>query len=186
MTEAGKALFVNCICYIRRFEGKNPLSTYICYERKTALDVVVHFGKQLVMLMPDKNMSEKDEDKLLAYFRENIELMCYQQSHSSNKYFIDEELKSLGSISNRKPETLKTLISLLRDPQKEQLARKLLSRYTDEKHSTPEEWEAWLKESEDRIFFSDVGGFKFFVMPKGYLELPPRIELKNEVPLKLP
>ncbi len=83
---------------------------------------------------------------------------------------IDSELKSLGIASNRKTETLEKLIEYLSDRDKEAIARKLLGRYTEEKFQTPEQWKKWLDANRDRIYFSDVGGYKFRIVPKGYLD----------------
>jgi len=80
-------------------------------------------------------------------------------------YTIDTDLKSLGIESNRKPETLEKLIALLREKQKAALARKLLGRYTVEAFETPRQWQVWLTNNRERIYFSDVGGYKFRVAP---------------------
>jgi len=42
-------------------------------------------------------------------------------------------------------------------------ATRLLHRYTNEQFTTPSEWKAWLDENRSNLFFSDVGGFKFFL-----------------------
>jgi hypothetical protein len=57
-------------------------------------------------------------------------------------------------------------------------ARRLLARYTNESFQSAEQWQSWFEENKDRIFFSDVGGFKFFVVPKDYIE---KIRLIAEV-----
>jgi len=33
----------------------------------------------------------------------------------------------------------------------------------------PEQWRKWLGDNRGRIFFTDVGGYKFRVVPAGYL-----------------
>ena len=83
-------------------------------------------------------------------------------------YYVDEELKSLGIDSNRKVETLERLFELRQDPARRELAQRLLDRYTDG-HTTFD-----FQNGRDRIYFSDVGGHKFFVVPEGYLRGPNR------------
>ncbi len=83
---------------------------------------------------------------------------------------IDSELELLGIASNRKVETLETLIEYLSDKDKAATAGKLLGRYTEETLLTQEQWKKWLDANRDRIYFSDVGGYKFRVVPKGYLD----------------
>jgi hypothetical protein len=81
---------------------------------------------------------------------------------------VDEELKGLGIDSNRKIECLQRLVGLLDDPQHAATARKLLSRYTD-RGSRPRRrgGNGWMRTR--RIYFTEVGGFKFKVVPEGYL-----------------
>ncbi len=51
-------------------------------------------------------------------------------------------------------------------------AKRLLLRYTERSFTTVAQWRKWLEENRDRIYFSDVAGYKFRVIPKGYLKLP--------------
>ena len=74
----------------------------------------------------------------------------------------------MGLQSNRKVETLQRLIELLDDPKQAAAARRGLARYTRETFQTPQEWRAWFAKSRDRIYFTDVGGYKFLVAPEGY------------------
>ena len=46
-----------------------------------------------------------------------------------------------------------------------ELATRLLERYTQEEFDTAQRWRDWLEGNRNRLFFSDVGGFKFFVGP---------------------
>lgn len=48
-------------------------------------------------------------------------------------------------------------------------ARRLLARYTNESFRQPEQLRSWFEENKDRIYFTDVGGYKFLVVPQGYL-----------------
>jgi hypothetical protein len=41
-------------------------------------------------------------------------------------------------------------------------ATRLLPRYTGEQFATPAQWRAWLTASRADLFFSDVGGYRFF------------------------
>ncbi len=46
-----------------------------------------------------------------------------------------------------------------------ELATRLLKRYTQEEFDTAQRWRDWLETNRNRLFFSDVGGFKFFAGP---------------------
>jgi hypothetical protein len=79
-------------------------------------------------------------------------------------------LKDLGIPSNRRIATLERLVELLEDSKTSATAQRLLKRYTDRDFATPQQGRQWLQQNRNRIFFSDVGGYKFFVVPEGYLE----------------
>ncbi len=171
MTEAGRALFINCICYIRKFEGKNPLVR----RQSLGRDYDV-FLASLISKITDANFRKsrgtpevlqrfKDNpDGLMEYYRKNIELI-----YRDGCCRVDEELPTLGITSNRQLQSLEKMIASLRDPDKQSLAQKLLLRYTTERFTTVEQWEAWFQKSKGRLYFTDSGGFKFLAVPEGYL-----------------
>ena len=166
MTEAGRQLFLNCIHYIRRFDGKTPLVRWQGVGRTNALlsasflKIITEKKKFFTGTFPDDlwEKYQSDPDGLLAYYRENLELVYWDRG-----YRVDNDLKSLGLESNRKVETLERLFELLKDETHAQTARRLLDRYTDG-HTTFD-----FKNGRDRIYFTDVGGYKFKVVPQGYL-----------------
>jgi len=167
MTEAGRNLFINCIHYIHRFDGKPPLVRRQASDRHSAVSLasiitaVSEDKKQFFLrTFPEGlwDMYHADPEGLAAYYKANLELVYYDRS-----YRVDDDLKSLGLESNRKVETLERLVGLLRDESHREIARRLLDRYTDA-HTTFD-----FQNSRDRIYFTDVGGYKFKVVPEGYL-----------------
>jgi hypothetical protein len=175
MTEAGRKLFLNCVCYVHKFDGKRPLVRVAGADRIDPIRLGMLIGrlkdvKPLERYYPADVFARyrADPQGLIQYYKENYELIY----RDGNVYRIDADLQSLGIDSNRKVGTLDRLIALLRagtDEQKE-TAQRELKRYTTEDFQTPDQWQAWLDESRGRIYFSDVGGYKFRVVPKGYLE----------------
>jgi hypothetical protein len=180
MTEAGRKLFLNCICYIHKFDGKAPLVRKVSSDRWNAVRLAA-----LINLIKDERffsstfppeLREKykgDPDGLVRYYRDNFESIYW------NKVFlVDNELKSLGLKSNREIETLKKLIFLLKDEKHADTARLLLARYTTQSFQNAEQWQSWFEDNKNRIFFSDVGGYKFFVIPEGYMvnKAPPAMQ----------
>jgi len=171
MTDAGKKFFVNCICYIQRFDGKGPLVRSNSSHRLNALRLAA-----LINRIKDKEFFsgsfssdlmgkyEGDPNGLVQYYKSDFELI-----YRDKVYCIDSELKALGINSNRTVDALQRLIGLLQDQTHADTARGLLARYTNESFASAEQWQQWLTANRDRIFFSDVGGYKFFVAPKGYL-----------------
>jgi hypothetical protein len=172
MTEAGKNFFLNCICYIHQFDGKLPLIRRTSSHRWNAIRLAA-----LINRIKDENFFsgtfspdlrkkyEGDPNGLVKYYRDDFEFI-----YRDKVFLIDNKLKSLGINSNRETETLERLISLLEDEKHADTARLLLARYTSKSFQSAEKWQSWFENNKDRIFFSDVGGYKFFVIPKGYIE----------------
>lgn len=172
MTEAGKKLFLNCICYIHKFDGKAPLIHRASSHRWNAIRLAALINRIKderffsSTFPPElKKKYEGDPNGLVKYYKDDFELI-----YRDNVFLIDDELKSLGIKSNRHIDTLERLISLLEDENHADTARNLLARYTNESFQSPQKWQSWFQDNKDRIFFSDVGGFKFFVVPEGYIE----------------
>jgi len=172
MTEAGRRLFLNCIHYIRRFDGTPPLVRRHASDRRNALALasiitrVVGDKKEFFLRTFPEELWDKyheDPNGLVAYFTANLELI-----YRNKVYRVDEELKSLGIESNRKVETLERLFELLKDETHRETARRLLDRYMA-RHTTFD-----FRNGRDRIYFTDVGGYKFQVVPEGYMTRPAR------------
>lgn len=104
-----------------------------------------------------------DSDKYLAYYRENLEFLR-PAAADSHQFIVDDDAKNVGS-SNRKIELLDRCVSMLERNDQPELATRLLRRYTQEEFDTAQRWRDWLETNRKRLFFSDVGGFKFFVGP---------------------
>jgi len=61
---------------------------------------------------------------------------------------------------------LPTLIDLLGEQAKAELARKCLTRYTEQSLGSIQAWQQWFKENEKCLIFSDRGGYCFFEIPE--------------------
>ncbi len=171
MTDAGKKFFLNCVCYIKRFDGKAPLVRTTSSHRLDALRLAALINrikdKEFFSGTFSSDLMEKyqgDPNGLVQYYKNDFQLI-----YRDKVYRIDEELKSLDINSNRSVDALQRLIGLLQDKTRADAARQLLARYTKESFASAEQWQRWLTANRERIFFSDVGGYKFFVAPEGYL-----------------
>jgi len=174
MTEAGRKLFLNCICYIHRFDGKAPLIRAVSHHRMNTIRLArigdrlrksAEEDKDITPYIPMDllNKYAGDPEDLKQYYRDNLEFV-YQE----RIFQVDNKLKSLGLNSNRSLDSLDELISFLRDETKADTARLLLARYTNQSFQNVDDWRQWFENNRDRIFFSDMGGYKFFVVPEGY------------------
>ena len=173
LTPAGKNFFINSICYIHKFDNVAPLVR----QQAMARTYLVHLASILPILNDPNEFFEgifaKDLKKIYQsdpkgfgkYINENLEFIYF-----INIYQPDMELKSLGIPSNRQGQTLERLISLLEDEKQKELAQKLLLRYTTESFQTQAQWKGWLESNKSRLYFSDMGGYKFRVIPEGYVK----------------
>ncbi len=170
MTDAGRKLFLNCIHYIRTFDGKTPLvrrqsmaRAYVLVLAGIINRIKADQQKDFFLRTFPEELYEKyhaDPDGLIVYYKQNLELI-----YRDKVYRVDEALKSLGLDSNRKVETLERLYELRQDEAKREIAQKLIDRYTD--RGT----EFDFQNGRDRIYFTDIGGYKFKVVPEGYLDM---------------
>jgi hypothetical protein len=198
MTEPGQKLFLNCIHYIKKFEGMAPLVRVTTVARMDAVRLAPYTGRfslsgddqekqrflsQFSPSLRDKYHSDPralffvsqfseglyeryhtDPNGLTRYFQENLEWV-----YRDRGFAVDEDLKGLGIDSNRKAASLGRLIELLDDAPHAATAKELLSRYTEWSFATPQQWRQWFDKNKGRIYFSDTGGYKFKVVPEGYL-----------------
>jgi hypothetical protein len=171
MTEAGRCFFLNCICYIRQFEGKPPLIRIRAGDRLDAVRLapllnLIRDPRFASSLFPADLLTKYkgDADGLAKYYQERIERV-----YSDSGFRVDDDLPAMGLQSNRKIETLERLVELLDDPRHAPAARNALGRYTEQSFPTARQWREWLDNNRGRIYFTDVGGFKFLVAPQGYL-----------------
>ncbi|MFC1607550.1 hypothetical protein ACFL47_06220 [Candidatus Latescibacterota bacterium] len=170
MTEAGKSFFLNCVCYIHKFDGHGPLVKRQIFDRAETI-------RQALMLERVKNKKSflssftqeqldkysKDPRGLARLYKSNIELVYWDKT-----FIVDEDLRKLGIETNRKVSSLERIIALLNDTGHADTAHLLLARYTGESFDSPAEWKAWFDSNRDRLYFSDVGGYKFRIIPEGY------------------
>ena len=96
---------------------------------------------------------EKEPEKLVAYYRENLEYLIPSQ----NGFAVDEDVKELG-LSNRKVELLDRCVALLVQGEQAEKALRILTRYTTDNFTDATRWSSWLNANRDRLFFSDFGG----------------------------
>jgi hypothetical protein len=172
MTPEARKCFVNSVCYIKKFDGQRPLVRKDGQSRQWALIFAAHVSTikdetVLEQLFPEELRKRfgADAEKYRKYYQDNLEYL--RASSPTGMFTVDEDVKGLG-LSNRKVELLDRCVSLLEKGENVDVALRVLKRYTGESFAEAREWKAWLEKNRGQLFFSDAGGFKFFVAP------PPR------------
>jgi hypothetical protein len=105
-----------------------------------------------------------DAERYIRYYQDSLEFLCLSPS-SGFPLAVDEDVKRLG-LSNRKVELLDRCISMLERGEEPDRALRILKRYTTEDFADAKDWRSWLRAHRDRLFFTDVGGFKFMIAPE--------------------
>jgi hypothetical protein len=176
MTPEARKCFLNAVCYIRKFDGQRPFVLKTASGREWAL-VYAGYLKNITdqnfvnQLFPQelRDRFGKDPDKYRQYYQENLEYLRPAKAG----YAVDEDVKGLG-LSNRRVELLDRCVALLEKGEQQELALRVLKRYTHEKFAEPKEWRAWLDRKRERLFFTDTGGYKFMVAPASLDKPAPR------------
>jgi hypothetical protein len=166
MTAEARKCFLNSICYIKKFDGQRPMVSRTSSGRQWALVYAGYlkhikdenFIKQLFSEDLRKRFG-KDPEKYIKYYEENLE---YLYSPGSNGFVVDEDVKGLG-LSNRQVELLDRCVTFLEKGEQRDLALRILKRYTREGFADAKQWRPWLEKNRNRLFFTDVGGYKFLV-----------------------
>jgi len=176
MTPEARKAFVNAVCYIRRFDGQKPLVQAKAASRERfrqqAQFLTTTSDKEaityLLMAFPSdlRRQFGSRKEKYAEYYEKDLEfLYCSdvkEKGLTKKAFLVDEDLKSLN-LSNRKVETLDVCVGMLEKGEKMDVARRILKRYVAENFSTAAEWRKWLTENRDYLFFSDVGGYRWYV-----------------------
>lgn len=170
MTESGRKVFVNVLCYMDRFDGHRVLVRRESESRDMALlyagflglgdqpdDVKRHYRQRL----PEDLLRDAGDDvaKLEAALRGELEYL----RKPGERFEVDRDAKTLG-ISNRSPALLQAIAERLDRDAADAVARRLLASYLPQASAwAAPELRAWIAESRERMFFSDVGGYRWFL-----------------------
>jgi Disulphide bond corrector protein DsbC len=116
-----------------------------------------------------------DPRRYVEYYRDNIELLFPTETRGVT-FTADEDVKALGP-TNRSITLLERCISMLEQGDRPDLALRVLKRYTTESLNSAPDWKSWLDAHRSRLYFTDIGGFKFLVAPES---LVPASKLRGE------
>ena len=172
MTEAARRVFVNAICWMKKFDGKRPLVKPEAQARETVFHLIERLrdadgDEELAAAkrrFPDdvREKTKTDPDRLEAYYTEGYERICPVGGETGG-FRVDPDLDELGKVSNRKFEFWDAVLARLsKDPQ-DKLALKLAGRYLPDRQRDAGELKSWVDENRKLAFFTDVGGFRWMI-----------------------
>ena len=96
------------------------------------------------------------------YMKENLPYFIANQGHG---FDLDEDAKSLG-IANTDKAILDKAVSLWESGEDIEKAKRILDRYTNCIFAAPQQWREWYNRVEDKLFFTQSGGWKWLVNTK--------------------
>ena len=79
---------------------------------------------------------------------------------SEGKLFVDEEVKELG-IPNWDIRLLDTCVKMLETQRQPEKALRILKRYTNQQFNDTAQWRSWLDTCRGKLFFTELGDYKF-------------------------
>ncbi|MBK8098703.1 MAG: hypothetical protein IPK26_16445 [Planctomycetes bacterium] len=181
MTDSARKVFLNAIVWMRRFDGQRPLVE----KRSEARSWLVQYAETYARLTADQ-ANAKDNASYLDYLRKQFppgaltgdgpaawyqanEEYLYREGHG---WQVDADLAA-ARISNRKREFFDFVLGRLQKDASDAVAVKLLQRYAPDAKTEVAALRVWLTEAGDQLFFSDVGGYRWFVAPTD-LPQPPK------------
>lgn len=144
MTPSGRHAFLNSICYIQKFDHAPRL-----VRRKAS-------GREWSLMRAAKDPAT------LAQAWADLE---YVRGEGDGRTLsVDADCKALG-IGNRDVALLEHCVAAWERGDDLERAQRLLRRYTDQAFATAAAWRTWLTTNAANLYFSDIGGYRFFVRP---------------------
>ena len=175
MTASGRKVFLNVLRYMRGFEGRTALVERVARSRESA-PRLAHFMRgreqddrtlqycRQQFGVDIRQATELDPDRLLEHLRLHREHLT--QRRPDGPFQVDADLVELDT-SNRELAFFEAIAGRLQASPDDELALRLLDRYAQDLKPprTAPSLEAWLAEHRVRLFFSDVGGYRWFLAP---------------------
>jgi hypothetical protein len=181
MNATGRAILVNAITYISRFTEDRPIavtpsifgSEPVAITRRRAgyfadlarfpnfsMQSLTHIFSSAAL----KSFNWHDRAAATAWFRE---AGPWLHPGPGNLLEVDEDAKSLG-IPFDAAEMFPKAIQAMRNETNKSKAASLLARYAPEGPgvtASADDWEKWWKENAPYLFYSEMGGYRWYVDP---------------------
>lgn len=180
LNENGRALLVNAICYIAKFSEDRPIirtpSAVYSKTRIVDRDIIARALDNLELdlskylsyfLAPELFAKVKDLDRagLREWFRE---VRPYLRADGEGKLTIDEAARQFGTAPSEMDFFDQVIKAHFATEKQAKQARELLLQYAPagpEAEGASGVWQRWLNENRDYVFFSDTGGYRWYLDP---------------------
>jgi hypothetical protein len=190
MNETGQRLLLNSIAYISRFTEDRPIAvtpsvfsgavgyprTYL--DRRLGKDGTANDVDWLLSASSFQKLKGRTSDEVRKWHSEN---RPYLHPGADLKLEIDEDAKALAAPIDKLAFYEKSIAALRAAGANSARATRLLARYApvDAKNVTADDWQKWLTENRNYLFFSDQGDYRWYIDPLAKKRGVPSAELRG-------
>jgi hypothetical protein len=178
MSAAGQALLVNAICYIARFTEDRPVVRTPCvfvsgkriFDRGVVDRLLADPGRDLKDLQyylakeADASVAGKGRSEVRTWYRD---VGGYLRADADGRLTVDADARAFG-VPPADQDFLGRAVAALGRGDHAELARRLLARYAPDgpgAQAPAARWHAWLQRTRPYQFFSDLGGYRWYLDP---------------------
>jgi hypothetical protein len=172
----GTSLLINAICYIARFTDDRPIIRRSSEGRVLDRDAIRRLidneqrdlTPYLSWFFPNGTLLTRlngmTRDELGRWFESNRH---YLSADRRGKFFLDQEAMDFGVPPDSIEFIPSAIEALQRQDDRQRLAVTLLGRYAPggPNEFTADAWQRWWESNRRYLFFSDSGGFRWYVDP---------------------
>jgi hypothetical protein len=190
LNDAGDAMLLAAIVYAARCKGDRPV-TRVVSPFKTRKRALLPREKAKAGLTGEDGLQTWFDGPVLVELADLAEearrkhfdeVLPFLVANDSSRFEVDAVLRAWG-VGNRDPAFFAHCEQALGAGGEEAVkARALLERYAPDgpgASATAEAWTKWIAEYRDFVFFSDVGGFRWFVDPLAKQRAVPTAQLRG-------
>lgn len=198
LNETGRALLVNAVAYIARFTEDRPITEVVSpfvgpapHDRAAVLRALTHpdlglpYLKYILAEPLYEELAEHTDDERLAWYRK---YEGYLHGDENGKLAIDDTALAFGIPPNTS-EFIETATSVLKSGKNAGEARKLLVQYVPDGpagEGSAKEWSSWWRENKPYLFFSDSGGYRWYIDPLAKSRSIPTAQLRGPARADVP
>lgn len=192
MNETGRSLLVNSIAYIARFREDRPITNVVSpfvgpapQDRAAILgaltraDLGLEYLKFILAEPVFGDLEKRSDDERLGWYRQ---FEGYLHCDEAGKLVVDDDALSFGVPPNTPDFFEKAITALASDVEANREATQLLERYAPdgpEDRDSAAAWKTWWLANRPYLFFSDSGGYRWYIDPLAKKRAVPTSELRG-------
>jgi hypothetical protein len=191
LNKTGRALLINSVAYIAKFTEDRPITDVTSpfvgpasHDRAAVLRALprpdcLAYLKYIVSDAIYEELESRTADERQAWYRK---FEGYLHSDVNGKLVIDEDAVAFGVPPNRAEFFDMAIAALSSNKNSASGARQLLVRYVPGgpgEEGSAEAWNSWWQENKPYLFFSDSGGYRWYIDPLAKKRRIPTADLRG-------